>query len=74
MTTPLILVPLESSEQETLRGAPELLMAKEVGALLRIATKKVYGLPVARVELSPRRVRWLRTDVLAYIRRQRHAA
>ena len=52
----------------------ELLTAKEVGALLRIDAKKVYELPVARVELSPRRLRWLRADVFAYIRRQRHAA
>ncbi len=73
MTTPLMLVPVEGSEQEALNG-PELLTAKEVGALLRIAAKKVYELPLARVELSPRRVRWLRVDVLAYIRRQRHAA
>jgi len=73
MTGPLPLMATDSVEQEPIRG-PELLMAKEVGALLRIATKKVYRLPVARVELSPRRVRWLRTDVLAYIRRQRHAA
>jgi predicted DNA-binding transcriptional regulator AlpA len=53
---------------------PELMTAKEVGALLRIAAKKVYELPLPRVELSQRRVRWLRVDVLAYIRRQRHAA
>jgi len=48
--------------------------AKEVGVLLRIATKKVYELPLARVELSARRVRWRRVDILAYIRQQRHAA
>jgi hypothetical protein len=73
MTLPLPLIKTEPDEK--LDGAsPELMVVKEVGALLRIAPKKVYELPLPRVELSARRVRWLRVDVLAYIRRQRHAA
>ena len=71
--TSLSLVTPEAAVQ-TAEAAPELMTAKEVGVLLRIAAKKVYELKLPRVELSPRRVRWLRTDVLAYIRRQRHAA
>jgi len=73
MTGPLTLIATDGNEQEAIKG-PELLTVKEVGALLRISPKKVYELKLERVELSPRRVRWLRVDVMAYIRRKRHAA
>lgn len=50
---------------------PALLTAREVADILRVHPKKVYELSLAQVRLSPRRVRWLRTDVRAYINRQR---
>lgn len=58
-------------------GAPEapsnLLTAKEVGTYLRIPAKKVYELGIPRVVLSDRRVRWLVSDILAYVQRSRVA-
>ena len=48
-----------------------LLTAAEVAAYLRIPAKKVYELPIPRVSLSQRRVRWLETDVLAFVQRHR---
>lgn len=54
--------------------ATGLLVAGEVASLLRISPKKVYALPIPRVELSPGRVRWMATDVYAFIRRARRAA
>jgi len=48
-----------------------LLTAVDVGAYLRVSTKKVYELAIPRVELSRRRVRWLESDVLAYVQRHR---
>jgi hypothetical protein len=43
-----------------------LLTAVEVGAYLRVPPKKVYGLPIPRVRVSSRRVRWLASDVRAF--------
>jgi len=51
-----------------------LLTAADVAAYLNIAPRKVYGLPIPRVELSPRRVRWLQSDVVAYVRQHRRPA
>ena len=70
------IVGISSGKEEVSEGSedPNLMTAREVGAYLRIASKKVYELPIPRVELSARRVRWLQTDLLAYIRRQRRAA
>jgi predicted DNA-binding transcriptional regulator AlpA len=57
------------------RGRPAnletLLNAAEVAAYLGIGRKKVYGLPIAQVRLSDKRVRWLASDVNAYVRRNR---
>jgi predicted DNA-binding transcriptional regulator AlpA len=53
--------------------APRLLTAKEVASFLRIPARKVYELHLPRVELSPRRVRWLESDLRAYTSRCRVA-
>ena len=52
-------------------GGERLLTAADVGAYLRLPPKKVYELPIPRVTLSARRVRFLESDVLAYVQRQR---
>ena len=52
----------------------ELLTVAEVAKVLRLPPKKVYALPIARVELTPRRFRWLRRDLRAYINSQRRIA
>ncbi len=57
-------------------GSPpcaRLLTAAEVAAILRIAAKKVYELPIPRVALSPKRIRWREDDVFAFIDRRRVA-
>ena len=61
-------------EPETPFAGERLLTAADVGVYLRMPAKKVYELPIPRVELSVRRVRWLESDVLAYIRRHRTGA
>jgi hypothetical protein len=45
----------------------ELLMPAEVAAILRIDKKKVYVLPIPRVELSPRRTRYDPLSVRDYL-------
>ncbi len=52
-------------------GDNPLWTAAEVGAYLRISPKKVYELPIPRVELSARRVRFLSSDVFAFVQRHR---
>lgn len=47
--------------------------AGDVAHLLRISRKKVYGLPIPKVEISPRRVRYTASDVRAFIRKRRVA-
>jgi hypothetical protein len=49
-----------------------LLTAGDVGTLLRIPAKSVYGLPIPRVRLGPRRIRWRPADVRAFIVRRTH--
>lgn len=73
MTSGLKLVDGVSNSDDVPDGPSNLLTAKEVGAYLRIPTKKVYELGIPRVVLSNRRVRWLTTDLHAYIRRSRVA-
>lgn len=71
---PLFLVRSDSSfaalseEPET---ESDIMTARDVAGMLRMHPKKVYELPIAQVRLSPRRVRWLKSDVRAYISRQR---
>jgi len=50
---------------------PQLLTAIEVANRLRIGVKKVYSLPIPQVRLSDRRVRYLISDVDAFVLRSR---
>lgn len=52
-------------------GAEAVLTAREVAVLLRISPKKVYSLGIPHVRLSDRRVRYLRSDVMAFLYRAR---
>lgn len=47
-----------------------LLTAAEVGAWLKVPAKSVYGLPVRRVRLANRSVRWRPVDVREFIQRR----
>jgi predicted DNA-binding transcriptional regulator AlpA len=49
----------------------KLLTAQQVAACLHISSKKVYDLPIPKIYLSERRVRWLERDVVAYIQDRR---
>lgn len=51
-----------------------LLTAGEVSRMLRIGVKKVYSLPLPQVRLSARRVRFLSSDVRAFVQRRRVGA
>ena len=62
---------LSDREPELIAGDGQLWTAADVGAYLRMAAKKVYELPIPRVALSARRVRFLKSDVLAFVQRQR---
>ncbi len=44
-----------------------LLKAKAVGKMLELPPKAVYALPIPRVVLGPRRIRWRPADVSEYI-------
>ena len=52
-------------------GGEQLWTAADVAAYLRMPAKKVYELPIPRVTLSARRVRFLKSDVLAFVQRHR---
>ena len=54
------------------RGA-RLLKAADVGEFLQVDPKKVYELPIPKITLSGRRVRYLESDVLAYISKHRRS-
>jgi len=47
-----------------------LLTAEEVGERLSVPVKSVYDLPIKRVRLGPRRLRWLPSDVREFINRR----
>lgn len=47
-----------------------LLKAKDVAELLNMNPKSVYELPIKRVQLGPRRIRWRPADVRAFIERR----
>jgi len=47
--------------------AEPLLTAGDVGTLLKLPAKSVYELPIPRVRLGPRRLRWRPADVQAFI-------
>ena len=44
-----------------------LLTARDVGRLLQVSHKRVYDLPIARVQLSEHSYRWRLEDVMAFI-------
>lgn len=47
---------------------PEVLWtAAKVGSVLQLPTKSVYTLPIRRVILGPRRIRWRPSDVRSFI-------
>lgn len=52
----------------------DLLTVKEVAKLLRIHPKKVYALPIPRVRLSVRRIRFSRRAVQSFVSANREAA
>ncbi len=47
--------------------AEPLWTAAEVAALLRVPSKSVYTMPIRKVRLGPRRIRWRPGDVRAFI-------
>ena len=47
-----------------------LLTAQDVGELLQLPAKSVYELPIPRVRLGPRRIRWRPADVVAFVARR----
>jgi predicted DNA-binding transcriptional regulator AlpA len=47
-----------------------LLKARDVARILQVPEKSVYELPIPRVELGPRRIRWRPADVNEYINRR----
>ena len=50
--------------------AEPLLTAGDVGTLRKLPAKSVYELPIPRVRLGPRRIRWRPADVRAFITRR----
>ena len=48
----------------------ELLTRDEVAAWLKLPPKSVYELPLPKVKLGHRTVRWRRADIQAYIDRR----
>ena len=52
----------------------DLLTVEEVAELLSVPVKRVYRLPISRVELGPNTVRWRPEDVSSFIKRCRVAA
>ena len=46
-----------------------LLKASDVARILQMPEKSVYSLPIPRVVLGPRRIRWRPADVSEYINR-----
>jgi predicted DNA-binding transcriptional regulator AlpA len=53
-------------------GGSRLLTASDVAQYLQIAPKKVYELSIPTVRISERRVRYLESDMLAYVQRNRN--
>ncbi len=47
-----------------------LLTAEDVGGILRVPAKSVYELPLPRIRLGTRRIRWRPADVRAFIDRR----
>jgi predicted DNA-binding transcriptional regulator AlpA len=47
-----------------------LLTAADVAAILKVPVKSVYELPIPRVKISRRRIRWQPQEVLQFIERR----
>ena len=47
-----------------------LFTAEDVGRILRVPAKSVYELPIARIRLGSRRIRWRPHDVHEFINRR----
>ncbi len=47
-----------------------LLRAEEVGEILRVPVKSVYDLPIKRVRIGQRRLRWRPVDVREFVNRR----
>lgn len=52
----------------------QLLSAREVAELLQVVVNKVYSMNIPQIRLSDRRVRYMRSDVAAFIRRCRRGS
>ena len=59
------------TRQELATNADPLLTASEVGTLLRVPPKAVYGLAIPKIAISPRRYRWRRSDVITFLENRR---
>ena len=78
MSTPNGSVPLPEGPPDEVRPDmvgdgydPEpLWTASEVAAVLRVPSKSVYSMPIRKVRLGPRRIRWRPCDVRAFIDRR----
>jgi predicted DNA-binding transcriptional regulator AlpA len=57
-------------KQQTSSQPDELLTRDEVAAWLKLPPKSVYELPIAKVKLGHRTVRWRRSDVEEFIDRR----
>ena len=52
----------------------EILTPKDVACMLQVSVKTVHKLPIPQVRLGTRTVRYLREDVLHYLRKARLSA
>ena len=59
-----------SDDRHLLTLSDELLTRDEVAAWLKLPAKSVYDLPIPKVKLGHRTVRWRRSDVQEFIDRR----
>lgn len=64
-------VPNELDRMSQQEMGAALLNAEEVGRILGVSPKRVYGLCIPQVRLSTRRIRWSQVDVLIFIEARR---
>jgi hypothetical protein len=50
----------------------DVLTVEEVATMLKTSPKQVRRLPIPKARISPRCVRYLREDVIAFVRRTAH--
>ena len=60
---------LDRLEHPVRAGSEEerLLTAREVASILSVPLSSVYSLPIPRVQVGPRRIRWRMSDVNAFV-------